>query len=198
MRSEDPSNEPESAPSPDVVATLARNHAAFVDFVQRRVGDRDVAEEIVQAALVRNLEKVQDIRESAVAWFYAVLRNAIIDHRRRLATAEKRLESYAADAQLSTATDEELQRVVCQCVGELASTLKPEYADALRQIELEGVSVKDYAERSGISANNAAVRVFRAREALHKQVVRCCGTCATHGCFDCSCSSAPPARQPEV
>jgi len=184
--------------TPEVVATLARNHGAFVDFVQRRVGDRDVAQEIVQSALVRNIDKVEGIRESAVAWFYAVLRNAIIDHRRRLATADKRLESYAADAQLHAATDEELQRVVCQCVGELATTLKPEYADALRQIELEGVSVKDYAERSGISPNNAAVRVFRAREALHKQVVRCCGTCATHGCFDCTCSSAPPARQPEA
>ena len=37
------------------------------------------------------------------------------------------------------------------------------------------------------SSNNAAVRVFRAREALRKQVARACGACATHGCVDCTC-----------
>lgn len=64
-----------------------------------------------------------------------------------------------------------------------------EYADALRRIEVEGVSVKDYADRIGISSSNAGVRVLRAREALRKQVVRSCGTCADHGCLDCTCGA---------
>src|SRR5262249_22797267 len=87
--------------------------------------------------------------------------------------------------------DAELRDVVCRCVSSLAATLKPEYADALAQIDVAGVPVKDYAERSGISANNAGVRVFRAREALRKQVARACRTCATHGCLDCTCEAAP-------
>ncbi|MEI9937392.1 MAG: hypothetical protein WDO69_09215 [Pseudomonadota bacterium] len=32
------------------------------------------------------------------------------------------------------------------CVLRLADTLKSEYADALRRIEVEGVAVKDYAD----------------------------------------------------
>ena len=76
-------------------------------------------------------------------------------------------------------------------MAELAATLKPEYADALRRIEVEGVAVKDYAEGAGISASNAGVRIFRAREALRKQVARSCGTCADHGCLDCTCEEAP-------
>jgi DNA-directed RNA polymerase specialized sigma24 family protein len=67
--------------------------------------------------------------------------------------------------------------------------LKPEYADALRRIDVEGVPVKIYADEAGISANNAGVRVFRARDALRKQVARTCGTCAEHGCLDCTCGS---------
>jgi len=51
--------------------------------------------------------------------------------------------------------------------------------------------VKDYADEAGISSSNAGVRIFRAREAL-KQVARSCGTCATHGCVDCTCASATP------
>ena len=81
--------------------------------------------------------------------------------------------------------------MVCKCIAQLTETLKPEYAIALRRVEVEGVSVKDYADEAGISANNAGVRVFRAREALRKQVVRSCGTCATHGCLDCTCDAAP-------
>jgi DNA-directed RNA polymerase specialized sigma24 family protein len=65
--------------------------------------------------------------------------------------------------------------------------LKPEYADALRRVELDGVAVKDFAEEAGITASNAGVRVFRARQALREQLRRCCGACAEHGCLDCSC-----------
>jgi RNA polymerase sigma-70 factor (ECF subfamily) len=66
-------------------------------------------------------------------------------------------------------------------------TLKPEYAEALQRIDVEGMPVKAFAEDQGISASNAGVRVFRAREALRRQVVRSCGTCAEHGCVDCTC-----------
>ncbi len=179
---------PETAPSSEVVAALVANHREFLAFVARRVGSREAAEEILQAALVKNLDKLDTIRDTVIGWFYTVLRNAITDHHRRTAVADKRLASYATDPEATGARDEELHAVVCKCVGELATTLKPEYADALRQIEIEGISVKDYADQVGISSNNAGVRVFRAREALRKQVARSCGTCAEHGCLDCTCS----------
>jgi RNA polymerase sigma-70 factor (ECF subfamily) len=55
---------------------------------------------------------------------------------------------------------------------------------------MDGMPVKAFAEATGISPSNAGVRVFRAREALRKQVVRSCGTCAEHGCLDCTCGQA--------
>lgn len=174
-------------PTPAVVETLVANHREFLAFVERRVRDRALAEEILQDALVRSLDKVDQIRDTAVGWFYRVLRNAIIDHQRRAAATGRRLDAYAVEQETTEEEDAELHRVVCACVARLADTLKPEYASALRRIELEGVSVKDYAAEVGISSNNAGVRVFRAREALRKQVARSCGTCAEHGCLDCTC-----------
>ena len=172
--------------TPEVVKTLVANHRAFLAFVEKRVGNRALAEEILQEALVKSLDKAGDIEETAVGWFYRVLRNAIIDHHRRQAVATKRLEALASEP---IGEDPELHDAVCRCVKELAATLKPEYAEALQRIEVDGVSVKDYADESGISASNAGVRVFRAREALRKQVARSCGTCAEHGCLDCHCKS---------
>lgn len=139
---------------------------------------------------MRSIDKIDQVRETAIGWFYRVLRNAIIDHQRRKASEARRLDAYSQE-QDEAAEDEELHRVVCKCVGELADTLKPEYAIALRRIEVDGVSVKDYADEAGISSNNAGVRVFRAREALRKQVAKSCGTCADHGCLDCTCEKSP-------
>ncbi|MBA3455417.1 MAG: sigma-70 family RNA polymerase sigma factor [Myxococcota bacterium] len=182
---------PEVRPTKQIVATLVANHREFLKFVERRVGNRDLAEELLQNAFVKNVEKFDTVRETAVGWFYAVLRNAIIDYRRRKAVADRRLATLAADVEANAERDDELHRVVCKCVADIATTLKPEYADALLRIEVEGVSVKDYAEQIGISTSNAGVRVFRAREALRKQVVRACGTCADHGCLDCTCVKTP-------
>jgi RNA polymerase sigma-70 factor (ECF subfamily) len=126
--------------------------------------------------------------ESAVAWFYRMLRNATIDHHRRKASATRALDSFAAEVGAETPTGE-TEQAICQCVANLADTLKPEYSEVLRKVEVEGLAVKDYAAAANITSGNAAVRVFRAREALRKQVMRCCGSCADHGCLDCTCGA---------
>ncbi|MDQ3370814.1 MAG: sigma-70 family RNA polymerase sigma factor [Myxococcota bacterium] len=179
-------------PTADVIATLVAKHRELLAYVQQRVGDRALAEEILQDTLVRSLPKLDTIRDTAIGWFYRVLRNAIVDHQRKQASAARRLDALTVE-QATTAEDPELHAAVCGCVGELAATLKPEYAGALRRIEVDGLSVKDYAAEVGITSNHAAVRVFRARAALRKQVARACGTCADHGCLDCSCARTPPS-----
>lgn len=182
--------DPEPPPTHEVAQILVASHRELLAYVERRVRDRAVAEDILQDALVRSLEHAGEIRESAIGWIYRVLRNAIIDRARRAEVQRGRHDALAAELETAQ-VDAELEGVVCKCVGALAETLKPDYADALRQIDVEGLAVKDYASRAGISASLAGVRVFRAREALRRQVARSCGTCATHGCLDCTCGGAP-------
>jgi len=187
------SNAETPRPSPEVVAALVGNHREFLAFLQKRVGDRALAEDILQEAFVRGLDKLGTLEqeESATGWFYRVLRNAVIDHHRRRSASSRKLEAFAAELEHEVKPEADLQEAVCRCVGQLAGTLKPEYSEVLRRVELDGVSVKDYANEAGITSNNAAVRVFRAREALRKQVARSCGTCAEHGCFNCTCQAGP-------
>jgi DNA-directed RNA polymerase specialized sigma24 family protein len=90
-----------------------------------------------------------------------------VDHAGRRAANDRRLAAIASE--LETADhDDDLQRTVCRCVGALAKTLKPEYADALAEIDVGGTPVKDYAEHAGITASSAAVRVFRARRSASR------------------------------
>ena len=70
--------------TPEVIAQLVDGQALFLAFVQRRVGARAIAEDILQEAFARALARGDNLRdgESAVAWFYRLLRNALIDHHR--------------------------------------------------------------------------------------------------------------------
>jgi RNA polymerase sigma-70 factor (ECF subfamily) len=178
--------------SPEVLRLLLDNHARFLAFVEGRVGDRDIAEDILQEAFVRSVDGTATLRnaESATAWFYRVLRNAIVDHFRRQDTRSRAHDRFEAAAETEVAgPDAELEAVVCACVRELVETLKPEYGVAIRRVDLDGMSVRGYADEVGITPGNAGVRLHRAREALRRQLVRSCGTCLTHGCFDCQCGS---------
>jgi RNA polymerase sigma factor (sigma-70 family) len=164
------------------------NRRAFLSFLERRVGHGELAEDVLQDAYARSLDKVPlGGEESAVAWFYRVLRNAVVDHYRRGGASERALSTLARELDQHMEPDLDERNAVCRCVARLSETLKPEYAAALRRIDVDGIPVQEYAAEAGITANNARVRVFRARQALRKRVVRWCGSCAERGCIDCTC-----------
>ena len=83
--------------APDLTSRLVDNHREFLGFLERRLGDRALAEDILQDAFVKSLEKAGDVRDesSSIAWFYRMLRNAVIDHYRRRGTRDRALEALA-------------------------------------------------------------------------------------------------------
>jgi RNA polymerase sigma factor (sigma-70 family) len=182
----------------EAVSVLVDNHRVFLSFLEKRVGRRDVAEDILQEAFAKSLDKLPDTAtgESAVAWFYRVLRNAVVDHFRRAGASERASSALAREIEQQVEPDLDTRNAICRCVARLSATLKPEYGEALRRVEVDGLSVQQFAVEASITANNAAVRLFRAREALRKQVARSCGTCAEHGCLDCTCGSSSGSRTP--
>jgi RNA polymerase sigma-70 factor (ECF subfamily) len=182
----------DDAPAP--LAILLENHRAFLRYLERRVGDRALAEDILQEAFAKVMHRPDQAPadEGVVPWFYRMLRNAAIDQFRRAGAASRAVDAFAREMETHAAPEPEMVSEICACVTRLASTLKPQYAEALEAIDVQGMPVKAFAEQHGLTASNAGVRVFRAREALKKRLVESCGTCAEHGCRDCSCQSALP------
>jgi RNA polymerase sigma-70 factor (ECF subfamily) len=184
-----PHAEPIQDETPAPLALLLENHRAFLRYLERRVGDRALAEDILQDAFTKVLDRPDraPADEGVVPWFYRMLRNAAIDQFRRRGAAGRAAEALARELDVHAAPEPELQAEICACITRLARSLKPEYAEALQAIDVEGTPVKAFAEQHGLSTSNAGVRVFRAREALKKRLAESCGTCAEHGCRDCSC-----------
>lgn len=180
---------------PEQVSALVEHHRVFLHYLERRLGNHAIAEDLLQEAFVRTLHKAGSLPvEATVPWFYRVLRNAAIDHQRRLAVAHRGLDTLARELDPVSTPSQDLYAEVCACVVRLAGTLKPEYAEVLRVVDVDGTSIKNFASASGLTATNAGVRLHRARQALRRRVAESCGTCAEHGCLDCSCGKA--ARRP--
>lgn len=178
----------DTAMSDALANLLVHNHRAFLAYLERRLGDRALAEDILQDAFVRGATAAERVDEDAlVPWFYRVLRNAVVDQHRRRAAAGRALDALAGELAGAHEPAPDLRAEICACVSRLAATLKPEYAAALQAVDIDEQPVKDFAAAAGLSASNAGVRLHRARQALKARVAESCGMCAEHGCRDCSC-----------
>jgi RNA polymerase sigma-70 factor (ECF subfamily) len=166
---------------------LAEHHRRFLEFLRPRVESPAVAEDILQDAYAKSLGRLDDVRdeESVVAWFYQVLRNAVVDHYRRAGTERAARDRLASETEASF--EPELRQNVCTCVGAVLPDLKPEYADIVKAVDLDERSISDVALENRLTANNATVRLHRARAALRRRLIEVCGTCSEHGCLDCTC-----------
>jgi RNA polymerase sigma factor (sigma-70 family) len=176
--------------SVDFLPQLLRSRERFLAYLTRRVASPADAEELLQEGFARAIARADSMQthESASAWFYRVLHNAVIDYYRRRDSARRALDAEAGTQRDALQEpDSELESTVCACMHDLLPTLKPEYAEALQTVDLGETSVGEYAESHGLSRSNAGVRLHRARAALARSLIASCGSCATHGCLDCSC-----------
>lgn len=177
--------------------TLLDQRARFLSFVQRRVNDPTFAEDILQAAYIRALEHSGTLRQeqSVVAWFYSVLRNAVIDHYRRRSSENSALDRWASELELNGPRSSEepvsinpaAEEFICGCIGQVLSHLRTAYAEVLREVDLSGGSLADFACHHQLRPGNAAVRAHRARAAFKRELVLTCGSCSDHSCLNCTC-----------
>jgi DNA-directed RNA polymerase specialized sigma24 family protein len=87
----------------------------------------------------------------------------------------------------SESYEPELKRVACACIVVVVQELKGTYRTAIERIDLGGVTVEAFATAEHTTANNASVRLYRARKAVAKRLMTVCGACAQHQCLDCIC-----------
>ncbi len=167
--------------APGRINRLLSHLDAFVGFARKRVGEAALAEDVVQDALAKALAHVHEVRddEKVDAWFYRILRRTISDLivRREHRTVE--LDDLPENS-------EELA-VACACINDLINDLDPDYRDAVRLVDIEGISASEAARQLGITETNLKVRRHRARDQLHDLLNKTCRVCAKHGCLDCSC-----------
>jgi len=182
-----------SSHSDQLVIALNAQRNQFRTFLVGRVGSEADAEDILQNGLLKAVQRVGELKDDnkSAAWFYQLLRHAIIDHyrsrgaeRRRDDAFEQLVASLEADV---AAPPKEWEAQICQCLGSVVDMLKPQQAELLRRVDLEGEAVQDAALALKLSPNNASVTLHRARKELRTKLEAFCGACADGACLDCNC-----------
>jgi RNA polymerase sigma-70 factor (ECF subfamily) len=180
---------------PDQLATELNTHrSAFKAFLAARVGSEEEAEDILQNGLLKALQRAGEVQDDAklTAWFYQLLRNAVVDHYRARGSIRRRDDALgktlAALEENVVAAPKGWEPQLCGCLGGVVETLKPQHADLLRRVDLNGESVRAAAKALKITANNASVTLHRARKELRIRLETFCGDCANGACLDCDCT----------
>ena len=171
-------------------SNLLEHLDAVLGYARKKIGDPDVAADVVQESLLKALEAAPTLRDDdkVLPWFYRILNNTITDLYRRRGVEARYQPVLAQD--LDAAVEPEAYAVVCRCFEPLLPTLKPDYAALIKALELGDEDPRAVAARLGITPGNLKVRRHRARQQLRRRLEETCRACAVHGCLDCSCRSS--------
>ena len=184
----------ESLKRRSVEEALRRGRPRHLGLLLRRLPTHADAEDVLQDVTARALSRADTLTcpDKVDTWLNALLRNAVVDRYRREA-ARRRREVVAGDwdGTLERGSDWE---EVGECLLRLLIEVKPAYQTVLRRAELEGASLKQVAAELGVTPNNVAVRLHRARRALRARLVDRCQTCAVADRADCPAPRALAAR----
>ena len=162
-----------SSLSPELGTAYAELRQQLRGFLRRHVSDASVAEDLLQDIFVKALQTHRSGKSIAnvSAWLYTAARTTIIDHYR----AHKDVHIELDESHWVSEEDElELHSKLALCLRPFAEQLAPIYRDSLLASELDGIALRELAEREGVSLSAIKSRVSRARSMLKEKVIQCC------------------------
>ena len=140
----------------------------------------DAVDDLVQEAFLRIHKGLPDLRDSerVAPWVFRICRSVLVDRARRLRPEDELTVEPAAsgDGHESDAT-----AVVAGWLPAFVDALPVTYREAVRLVELEGLSQKDAAQKLGLSPSGARTRVQRGRKLLKKSLDDCCAITLEEG-----------------
>jgi RNA polymerase sigma factor (sigma-70 family) len=159
---------------------LACERARHFRYLLARLRSREDAEDVLQDFTIKALQGAARVREDRIdAWLNVSLRNALFDRYRR-AGARRRLSDAAAAEPTDCGAPEIVEELSSlDCLAKSVTQLKPSYATVLRRIDLDEAAIGDLARELGLTSNNTAVRLHRAREMLRRIMHTRCSACPT-------------------
>ncbi len=149
----------------------SRYRSQLLGFIQQRVGNRDLAQDVLHDVFVKIVGRRETLGEPAkiTAWLYQVTRNAIIDRLRSSRPNEELPQQVAGDVEEPTA-----ETRLAGFLRPMIEALPQLYRDALILSDLEGVPLKRIATQEGVSVSAVKSRVQRGRRMLETLLHDCC------------------------
>jgi RNA polymerase sigma-70 factor (ECF subfamily) len=156
--------------SGDDLRELYRRYSGeLFGFACNALGDRELAEEVVQDVFARAWRAAGDYdsrRASVRTWLYTIARNRIVDARRR-ASVRPGLAPDEDAGEGQGEIDGELEHAVLRWqVAAALARLSPEHREVIRLAHYGGLSLREISERKGIPLGTVKSRTSYALRTL--------------------------------
>lgn len=163
-----------------IEAKLSAERDRRLRFLASRLPSREDAEDVLQDFSIRAIQGAARLSDPQKidAWLNVSLRNTLFDRYRREGARRRLQQGVASEPPPAEHgyTDEDMEASMA-CLSRAIGELKPAYATLIRRAELQQTPLKVVAEELDLTANNVAVRLHRAREALRQSMRARCGAC---------------------
>ena len=137
-------------------------------FVNRHVGDQDVAQDIVQDIFFKLFESSRSLPENfnLKSWLYKVARNAALDYLRHLQVIDRH-KFLMADAMIvAEDVDENVDEEIYDRVNQAVESLPEQCRLIIKLNVIEGKKYLEISEELGISINTIRTQVSRGYKKL--------------------------------
>jgi RNA polymerase sigma-70 factor (ECF subfamily) len=147
-------------------------------FISRRVASPQDAEDVLQLVFLRLTQQTGGLRsdERVAGWLFATTRNAITDYYR---SAARRRELPVGvlpdtDAAAGWQDEDESEANLARCLAPLIEHLPAEQAEAVRLVDVKGMTHSEAAAAVIVSVPGMKSRVQRGRRKLLELLLSCC------------------------
>ncbi len=154
----------------------------IIKLIARFVRDADDVQDVAQEAFIKAYRALKNFRGDSAfyTWMYRIAINTAKNH---LVSSKRRATDSALDAseaeqyegadwlkEYATPEKEMLAEEIKQVVNKTISELPDDLKEAITLREMEGLSYEDIAEVMACPIGTVRSRIFRAREAVDKQL----------------------------
>jgi len=168
-----------------IAETFAGYSRLLLNFIRGRINRFEDAEDILQDVFFQFAKASDMINpiENSAAWLYRAARNKIIDHYKK--KKDEPLPGYYDDeedeyvideiadilnGEAATPETEYLRSLILQEIGGALKELPEEQRTVFVQTEIDGMPVKEVAEKSGVPVNTVLSRKRYAVQFLRKRL----------------------------
>jgi len=146
--------------------------ASLKAFLHTNISNPADVDDLLQDILIKtyqNLHHVKDIKKIK-PWLFQVASRAIIDFYRKQAKGN----NLTTDDLWYHGDDQSVHAQLSQCILPFIQALPADDAQMLTSIEIEGLSQKEFAEKTGMKYSTLKSRVQKSRGKLNTLFQQCC------------------------
>ena len=141
-------------------------------FLHKNVSDPNDVEDLLQEILIKTYKNLPRLRHNKKikSWLFQVANNTIVDFYRQC-KANTGISEYEL---WYTEQEQKVLQQLSECIIPFINILPEQEANLLIAIEINGMSQKEYAKKTGVNYSTLKSRVQKSRKALLGLFNECC------------------------